>query len=236
MTEESEKPDPRIDWVRLLAHDLRAPLTALTASIGFLEQRHTDLESSYLLSAARDAVLRLTRIIDNVEVRGQILERVTPLSEQVDLAALVRTTAAEINTSLALREARLDIAIASEPIVIESDAQVLRIIVANALLNAIESSPLQGLVTLSLASDATGVRIEVTDQGSSIPADAGPEVLDDWGQLDLRRRAVRIGRGLTLVAVRLATEAIGGRALLAPAGASGCRLTVHLPHRVPQPR
>ena len=229
MADAPECTDPHIDWVRLLAHDLRAPLTALTASIGFLEQRHNDLESSYLLSAARDAVLRLTRIIDNVEVRGQMLERVPPAIEEVDLAALVRTTAAETHASLALREARLDIVVEREPLVVRSDPQVLRIIIANALLNAIESSPLQGMVGLSLGMEGGQVRIQVSDEGSTIPPEAGAAALDDLGQLDLRRRAVRIGWGRSLVAVRLAAEALGGKTTLGPAGARGCRLTVLLP-------
>jgi hypothetical protein len=40
---------------------------------------------------------------------------------------------------------------------------------------------------------------------------------------------VRIGRGLTLIAVRLGAAALGGRAVLEPAGARGCRLIVTLP-------
>jgi K+-sensing histidine kinase KdpD len=221
--------DLRAEWVRLLAHDLRAPLTALTASIGFLEQKHHDLDSAYLLSAARDSLLRLSRIIDNVEVRGQFLDRAKPAEESVDVTALVREAAAALHSSLALREARLEVDVGPDPIVVTSDGEVLRVIVANALLNAIESSPLQGLVRIELRRDAGVVRLLVSDEGPSIPPDFAGQALDDHGQLELRRRAVRIGRGLTLIAVRLAADALGGRAVLEPAGARGCRLIVTVP-------
>jgi two-component system, sensor histidine kinase len=228
MSEESEA-DRRADWVRLLAHDLRAPITALTASVGFLELRHADLDSQYLLAAARDALSRLARIVDNIEVRGQILEGMEPARERIDVAALVREVAAQLHASLALRDERLDLNIDEEPLILSSDPDIMRVLVANALLNSIESSPLKGLITIGAHRRDARIELAFSDEGAGVPADLAGAAADDFGQLELRRQSVRIGRGLTLVAVQLAARVLGGTIRLGSTAGRGCCLTVSLP-------
>lgn len=133
----------------------------------------------------------------------------------------------------ALRVARLDPRCASvlpklelDPALplVPMDAEKMRQVVVNLLLNALDATPAGGRIVLSTyrgAQNKVGVRVE--DSGRGIP----PELLDRVGDPFVSTREDALGLGLAVC--RNVAEAHGGKIEIASAPGKGTRVSVELP-------
>ncbi|QQS54379.1 MAG: two-component sensor histidine kinase [Candidatus Competibacteraceae bacterium] len=187
------------------AHELRSPLTALSLQA----QNLLHAES---LDAVRERVVPLREGI----------ERARHLSEQLLSLARTQVSVAEVSVvdvSVMARELmaeRLPLAEAKSidlgleettPLFIHGSWEALRLIVSNALENALKYTPEGGEVTLRLLSDERGDVIEVMDNGPGIPIQERERVLDAFYRVP---GAEGEGSGLGLAIAREAAIRLGG--------------------------
>ena len=98
----------------------------------------------------------------------------------------------------------------------------------NVLQNAVQHTPRDGSVVVSMSRDSDAIRIRVTDTGRGIaPADRA-RIFDRFVQLDPSRRAE--GTGLGLPIAKWIAEAHGGTLALEASGDAGSTFCVSLPH------
>jgi signal transduction histidine kinase len=167
-----------------LAHEIRNPLTAIRSTMQYLlkglnpeEQRHQLVEEllsevdringtvSGLLSLSRSGALRLSEI-----------DLLVPLSASVHL---VQARADEQNVALETFFGR-------EPLQVLADADQLKQVFLNLLLNALQSMPDGGRITLTVGPwgppSGTGRwgQVRITDTGSGISAEELRKVFDPF--------------------------------------------------------
>lgn len=186
------------------AHELRSPLTALSLQAQNLKQAAS-------LEAARERVAPLQEGI----------ERARKLTEQLlNLARIQTGTSAEtkINASALARELiaenlpyaeskGIDLGLEeSAPLTLRAAPETLRLILKNALENALRYTPEGGEVTLRLLSDNGDPIIEVVDNGPGIPASERERVFDAFYRLPDSGE----GSGLGLAIAREAATRLGG--------------------------
>jgi signal transduction histidine kinase len=82
---------------------------------------------------------------------------------------------------------------------------------------------------LRTKSDASTVRIEVSDTGAGIPAEALPRVFDRFFRVDSSRSKVSGGTGLGLAIVQSIALLHGGHAEIWSQLGQGTRVTLHIP-------
>jgi signal transduction histidine kinase len=80
----------------------------------------------------------------------------------------------------------------------------------NLIANAIEHSPKDGLVTVSVTLCDEGVEIAVSDQGPGVPPEFRERIFEKFQRLENRKSLPGANRGLGLTFCRLAVEAHGG--------------------------
>lgn len=220
-TEPYKLDQAREDLSRMLVHDLRSPLTAVTTSLRLLTElvpKDADFRPAVesTTDAARRAIRKLLSRVDSLlDVSrlesGLMLER-----KPTELATLVDNVIIEL--SPLARE--LNVSIHTDGIdalpLLDIDADKVERLILNLLDNALKFSPLDSHVRICAHGIGTGgaasgfVRVDVTDQGPGIPADYKTRLFDRFVQVQ-GRTGSRRGSGLGLTFCRLVAEAHGGK-------------------------
>lgn len=210
-----------------VAHELRTPLAALQAGLEELRDGYAkpDVEQ---LAALHDQTLRLGRIV------GDLAE----LSEAESGALSLRPAALDINSlieeAVAHREPQLRAAgltvrtrLHPEPLAVFGDADRLHQALGNILSNSARYCRPGDAVTISIARESDGVRIEIADTGPGITPQELPRIFDRFWR-GSTSHAVG-GTGIGLAVVKELIVAHGGAIAAESEPGRGTRFTIRLP-------
>jgi len=210
--------EARNRFIAVASHELRTPIFSLG---GFLElladEELDDAERAQFLEQLRDQVSRLqklaTDLLDLSKLEAGSLE-LRP--ERTDIGVLTRALAAEFGPALAAHDSHLELRLAFEPMRATCDpervAQILRILVDNALTHTPEGTPL--VVTAARTSDPEPrLRLAVQDFGGGIHRTVLPHIFDPFYTSDDAQ-----GSGLGLAIAHELAERMDGRLGVATGG------------------
>ena len=187
------------------AHELRSPLTALSIQAQNLRQAGS-------LEAMHERVIPLQA---GIERARQLTEQLLNLAKAqagtggeiaVNVSAMARELIAEY---LPLAEAkRIDLGLEEiAPLSVRASAEPLRLILRNALENALKYTQHGGEVTLRHFAESDGFVIEVVDNGPGIPAPEREHVFDTFYRMPATTGE---GSGLGLTIARESARRLGG--------------------------
>lgn len=210
-----------------VAHEVRNPLNAMLLT---LEQ----LRAKTAPPAGTEERERFDRYVESVTAELRRLERMVgtflDLSragqlgrERVDVADSVRASAELFAGEARQRGVALTVD-APGPTVVTGDAERLRTVWNNLLMNALQALPRGGAVTVRVRSmEGAGAAVEVADDGEGIAPEALGKI---WEPFYSGRRD---GTGLGLALVRSIVEKHGGTIDVESAPGHGARFRVELP-------
>jgi signal transduction histidine kinase len=89
---------------------------------------------------------------------------------------------------------------------VRADATQLEMALFNLVTNALDAMPGGGTLSIAATARADGIRLEVADTGTGIPAEVIDRLFDPW----VTTKAVGHGSGLGLAIVRDVVRAHGG--------------------------
>ncbi|HYL23180.1 MAG TPA: ATP-binding protein [Burkholderiales bacterium] len=149
------------------AHELRTPLTALAVQAGNLVHAHSPQDQLHRIDALTAGIERARHLTEQLLDLAR-LQAGSAGAQPVDVSALGRDLIAEC---LPLAEQRgIDIGMEEDvTLTLAADPASLRLIVKNALDNAVRYTPPGGQVTLRLAKTQGRGVVEVIDTGPGIP-------------------------------------------------------------------
>lgn len=149
------------------AHELRTPLTALAVQAGNLAHAHSPQDQLHRIDALTAGIERARHLTEQLLDLAR-LQAGGAGAQPVDVSALGRDLIAEC---LPLAEQRgIDIGMEEDAtLTLAADPASLRLIVKNALDNAVRYTPPGGQVTLRLAKTQGRGVVEVIDTGPGIP-------------------------------------------------------------------
>jgi two-component system, OmpR family, sensor histidine kinase BaeS len=215
----------RRDLVADLAHELRTPVAILQAGHEALLDGVVQ-PSPEELSSLRDEVLRLARMVDDLQTLAAADAAALHLVRQpCDLAGV----AAQASDSLARRFEASGIELKREldGVIVPADPRWLHQVVTNLLTNALKFTPAGGQVTVRTAVAGDDAVLSVADTGIGIPAGELPRIFDRFWRGQATTQASGSGIGLT-VAAELA-RAHGGELTAASTEGEGTTMTLRLP-------
>lgn len=163
------------------AHQIRTPLTALTAQVELLSQRGIDPQGRQHLERVQARTAQLSRLTGQLLSHAMVSHRagVVPFGP-VDIVATARRAMREAMPDTLDRDVLTTLELPPEPVEITGDAVSLKEAIKNIVDNAIRhGAPSRLTVRLRELPDA--VEIEVEDDGPGIPPEAWPEVVRRFG-------------------------------------------------------
>ena len=220
------------EWVAMLAHELRGPLTPVRNAVQIL--RLGDVSGPQLRRAC-DMIARqvghLAQIVDDLLdvtrlTRGAIRLR----KERLDLGRLIRVAVDDHLPVVQQAGLALDTELPDTPVWVLGDDVRLAQVVNNLLENAVKFTPRGGRVRVRLSADGGSARLVVRDTGAGIDAELLPLLFDVFSQADRSLHRTGGGLGLGLAIVKSLAELHGGTVTAASEGpGQGAEFTVAIP-------
>jgi len=214
-----------------IAHDLRTPVNNIRgeAEVALARARTVDEYRDVLESSLEEAV-RLSELIGDLLFLARAESPLTELHrESVNIGDLLTTVRDYYEASATDAGISLVVGDGAEPLKAELDRALMLRAVSNLVSNAIVHTPLGGTVTMVASSDNVEMRIQVSDTGSGIPAEALPRVFDRFFRVDPSRSKSSGGTGLGLAIVQSIMTLHNGSAEIASQPGRGTRVTLRMP-------
>ncbi|MGV9270575.1 sensor histidine kinase [Kitasatospora sp. NPDC003701] len=227
----------RRELIAWISHDLRTPLAGLRAMAEALEDGVAEHPEHYL-KRIRAEVERLTGMVDDLFELSRIQAGALSLSlSRVSVYDLVDDALAGAHPLARQRGVRLEgRQVAAEPV--EVDSREITRVLGNLLVNAIRSTPEDGVVAVSARREVDEVVLSVTDGCGGIPEQDLSRVFETGWRGSAARTPRRdpgergeggdSGAGLGLAIVRGIVEAHAGRARVHNV-TGGCCFEIALP-------
>jgi two-component system, OmpR family, sensor histidine kinase BaeS len=215
----------RRDLVADVAHELRTPVAILQAGHEALLDGVVEATPDQLTSL-RDEVLRLARMVDDLQTLAAADAATLQLSlRRCDLAEV---TAAAID-SLAGRFEAADLSVerqlAAAPVM--ADPRWLHQVITNLLTNALKFTPAGGQVRIETETAGPGAVLRVTDTGTGIPSDELPHIFERFWRG--RQAMPTSGSGIGLAVAAELARAHGGQLTASSQPGRGTEMTLSLP-------
>jgi PAS domain S-box-containing protein len=217
------------EFLAMLAHELRNPLTPLSLSLRLLRFDGPERERS--LDIAERQVKHLVRLVDDLLDVSRITRGKITLRRDPVLLGEVFDRALELSRPLVeSRGHALRVSLPAETLRIDGDAVRLTQVFANLLDNAAKYTPASGTIWLTAERAADHVVVRVRDTGVGLGSDLVPRIFDLFVQGDSSLDRSHGGLGIGLTVVRRLVELHGGRVEARSGGAGkGSEFVVHLP-------
>ena len=202
-------------FVRMVAHELRAPVAAIAQ---YLDALRTTLPSGDLrrqdrmLGRCQDRALGLLDLIDDL-LRISAIEagRVARRIERVDAGECVREAVEFFRPQAEARGLKLRTRLEPSLPAILADRSDLSTVLTNLLSNAVKYNREGGWIEVSAQPVGAGVLVEVADGGTGIPEAELPNLFREFHRVKTRENEGIVGTGLGLSIVRRVVEAHHGQ-------------------------
>lgn len=225
-----ERDRVRSEWVSHVSHDLRTPLTALTALIDrgrsllpTLEPESGRRELARLLDSAELDTRRITDLAEDLLEIARLEVSTDLIREPVPPGELVRAAAQELAPVAESRDLRFESSCPPNLPELHADGRRLMRAVENITLNSLQHA--RAAVRLSARQSDSRLEILVEDDGPGLPETGGEVVLGEIGRDPDRRDSTGIG----LEVAQRIIAAHGGEISAANRAQGGAAVRVSLP-------
>lgn len=218
------------DFLALVSHEFRTPLTAIHGGAHLLARQGDELDEATrreLLTDIAHESERLDGMLRNMlDLAAIMAGRLTPSREPLAVGAIARQVAGEVGARSPRHRFVVDVA--ADPPAASGDAALLGQVLRNVYENAVKYAPEGGEVRVTATCGDGRLTLHVTDEGNGIAAEHVPHVFERFRRpgADPTTR----GMGLGLYLSRLLIEAQGGRITASsPGPGGGATFSVALP-------
>jgi len=223
----------RDSLVHMIVHDLRSPLTAISAYLELFGQAakeklgaETQEDVANAFHATRSMIRMINGILDVSKMEAQMMK--LDLRE-CDLVQVVGNSLDDLESLVGAR--RLAFERPAAPAGVLADHEIVSRIVQNLLANALRFTPADGEVRVGVVVEAEHVRVFVADTGPGIPPDFHESIFDKFVQVDGSALPRNRSTGLGLAFCKMAVEAHGGRIGVDSELGKGSNFWFTLPYR-----
>ncbi|MEX2121031.1 MAG: ATP-binding protein [Pirellulales bacterium] len=231
LSEELRAADRRKDeFLALLGHELRNPLTPIRSALHLLDDADPETRQSVRGMMQRQ-VQHIVRLVDDLLDISRIRQGKFTIEKQpVELGAAVRQALETSGPVIDAYGHELTISLPDEAVWLEADPVRVAQVVTNLLNNAAKYTNRGGRIWLAARRERDQALLTVRDNGIGIPAHLLPRLFDLFMQVDDRHERSQGGLGIGLALVRRLVEMHGGTIVVASRGeGQGSEFTVRLP-------
>jgi signal transduction histidine kinase len=223
------------DFLAVVSHDLRTPLTAIIGYVDLMEMGVPDP----LPEASRERLRRIRTSATHLRYLLNellIFARLDAGHEEVrlrniDLRDIALETATVVDPLAQERQLRFNLDLPATPVTLRTDPDKVRQVLFNLAGNAVKYTQ-RGSVRVELReTDDGGAIIRVRDTGVGIAPEHLKHIFEPFWQVDSTQRGGDRGTGLGLSVVRRLVQLLDGSISVESALGTGSTFTVTLPRR-----
>ena len=220
------------DFLAMLAHELRNPLTPLVTGIELLRRQRGDGPAAERqLDIMTRQIRQLTRLVEDLlDVSRVSRGRIELRRHSLQLGDVLGDA---IEASRPLIEARghvLTLDLCSEPLTLNADNVRLTQVFSNLMHNAAKYTDSAGLIEVGASREGDEAVVRLKDNGVGIAAEMLPRIFDLFTQAPVSLARAQGGLGVGLTLVRALVELHGGSVTAeSPGLGRGSTFTVRLP-------
>jgi signal transduction histidine kinase len=220
------------EFVALISHDLRTPLTSIMgytelALDAELEPRLDDERRGYLEVVSRSSN-RLLRLVDDLLFVARLQAgRLDLTPSLVDLGQVARQTVDEAQRRAEAKGVAL-VFDGNGAVEVDADRGRLFQLLDNLVSNALKFTPEGGRIEVKVSRDG-GAVLEVCDTGIGFSAEQATRIFERFYRADNAIEGQVQGTGLGLFIAQAITEAHGGTISAAPRDGGGATFRIELP-------
>jgi PAS domain S-box-containing protein len=207
------------EMAAVVAHEVKNPLAGIRGALQMLGTRLPD-------DSGHAPILR--EIVNRIDSLDQMMKDLLlfarppqPRRVLTDLVPLVTTTANLLTQDPSLRE--VDVAVAGSAPPVAADAEMLRIVFQNLLINGAHAMDGKGRIDVAVEASDSTCRIAFTDRGPGIPQEIREKIFTPFFTTNRR------GSGLGLPTAKRLVEAHDGQIVIDCPPAGGTTVVVRLP-------
>lgn len=218
--------------VRILAHDLRTPLTSIMGLSGIIKKdaskekdevmdfAETINESAHRMSMMIDKILKK----DNLDEYGHQM-----LKERVQINDLITEIKSRLKEAADAKDITIHLELSENDISVETDLLILQLIIENLLSNAIKFSSKSTEIRIGTTSEDKPCIISITDQGPGFTEEDKAKMYQRFTTLSAKPTAGEESTGLGLSIVKRYTKLLDGSISLNSEVGKGSTFYIKLP-------
>jgi signal transduction histidine kinase len=190
------------DFVSMVSHELKTPLTAMRTSAQVLEAADIATETKReMLDIILRNIDRQTNLVNDLLDLSRIESgRMKLKFERVSLDSVIADSIESVKHAASEKGIKLNVKLPEGLSLVKGDREKLTQVVINLLNNAIKFTPRSGEITIEAIELNGQVEVKVRDTGIGIPPEDLEKVFDKFYQVDstLTREAGGTGLGLAI--------------------------------------
>jgi two-component system sensor kinase FixL len=210
------------EMAAVVAHEVKNPLTGIRGAIQVIGSRLP--AGSKDVQVVGDIVARIDALNDLMKDLLLFARPPQPRLAPVDVIALLKTVADLVRQDPALHDLRMEVT-GEAPLLI-ADAELLKIVVQNLLINGAHAMQGHGPIRISVTADDGVCQITVADAGPGIAPEVRAKLFTPFFTTKAR------GTGLGLSTAKRLVEAHGGTLAIECPPTGGTSATIRLPVRL----
>lgn len=222
----------RDQFLAVLSHELRNPLTPILAAVQIMRQDRSDSPTQ---RQARNVIERQVRQLANLvddllDTQRFAAGKMQLRKEPIELHVVVERAVESARPLIEARGHQLVVSLPPGPIWLHADPTRLEQVFLNLLSNAAKYTRDGGRIAVTAERQGSEAVVTVEDSGIGIPSHLLNEIFEIFTQLDRSQVPMQAGLGIGLMLVKKLVEMHSGEVTVHSDGADrGSKFTVRLP-------
>jgi signal transduction histidine kinase len=223
------------EFIRLVSHDLRSPLTSMRGFASMLEMQaggSLSEKQAYYVDKILSGISQMAALVDNIQDAGRF-DPETGFYEmnrsQTDVGEIIQQIVESHLVPAEKGELTITVSIAHDLPIINADALMLERAISNLVDNAIKYTPNGGVIEVGGYVKDRAVRVMVKDNGPGISPDDQKLLFRRHSRLVRQENKKIKGSGLGLFIVRSVAQRHGGDAWVESEPGQGSSFFIRIP-------
>lgn len=231
---EQQLEEMKVDFVSMAAHELRTPLTAIRGYTSLLQMHYAsklDDSAKELLTRLLVSTNNMTNLIDNLLSVSRIERNdMTIDAKPVDLSFIIKDIFQSFEQQAKTRRQKFSLHIPDKLPLVNVDPFRIGQALINLISNAINYTPEEGTVSVTVTDDASSLIVAVKDSGEGIPVDAMPRLFTKFFRVSGSLEQGSKGTGLGLYITKSIIDMHNGKIWAESTVGKGSTFTFTIPH------
>jgi PAS domain S-box-containing protein len=218
------------EFVSVVSHDLRSPLTTIRGYVDLLPRvGPLTPQQAEFVNRMGKSMKTVTDLIGDLLDIGRVEAGLDQEAAPCRIDKVLRRAVDAVQMSIYEKQHELTLDIAPDLPLVMGSVRRLEQVAINLLINAIKYTPDGGKIKATLKAEGEYVMLSVADNGIGIPLEDQPYIFSKFYRVQNEATANIIGSGLGLSIVKTVVDKHGGRVWVESAPGQGSTFSVLLP-------